>query len=231
MAVTDSSSGLAGLARLPTRLAPAHGLVTEVRRTYGGEIEVEFRRDPSEGAEDGRWLLGTQASDWVLLDQNRNVALAARDEPSPSALAKRLKGRRIMRLELEPDGGLAAQLDDGSRFRVHGSDEPEPPPCGLPSWELLTPDDMVIVAGGPGPGWAEYPADMPESWLAALAPGRGASNLDEELAHQEARWAAGIRRAERLACILACCSALCLVLMAVGSRRRGAGGARRSRRR
>lgn len=166
-AIEHPVSASADLESLRSLLRGAAGPVVSARPTYGGEVELAFGPSSRDlfGAERPAWLLGTQASPWRLTDAGGEAILSSVHEEGPQRLAELVRSRVVRSVDLRQDGfDLGITFDDGSAFFLEAKTDldaiaspfPEPP-----YWELFTPR-QTVVAVGPGPGWIEYPVDLPE---------------------------------------------------------------------
>ena len=156
------ASGEEAAADLHRLLAGASGRVGSVDESYGGAAEITF------GDRGALWVLATEASLWRLLDTTAEELLRSDAPNSVRGLRNELEGASVTALSVAaPNVDLVAELSDGRRLIVEcKSDEPLAATIPIPPhWEVFTPDDMV-VAVGPGPYWAHYPADVPEIELA-----------------------------------------------------------------
>ncbi len=169
MSVADHPiAGSADLDALRSLLRDAAGPVRFARTTFGGEIEVGFGDERTDlfGRASPSWLIGTQASAWRLLLPDGAGSLSSADARSGERLGEQLLERRITELDLSANGlDLKIDFDDRSEMWVEAKanlDALASPYAEPPYWELFTPRDTV-VAVGPGPGWLEYPADVPEN--------------------------------------------------------------------
>lgn len=126
-------------------LASMRGAVVDARLAYPEVLHIEIR-----DASGGLWRLATQDAKWSPADPSE------------------LRGRSIEDATIdEKTGILRCKLSDGAQLEVipgprEAGDDP-------PSWELITPDSLVLEFG-PGLRWQISSADTP---LAASADRNG----------------------------------------------------------
>ena len=125
---------IAALDASPLNLLRAmRGLITDARVAYPDVLHIEIR-DPIGQV----WRLATQDADWSPADPGE------------------LRGRSIEDAVIDEGGVLRLRLSDGSRLDVvpvprEAEDDP-------PSWELITPDGLVLEFG-PDVRWQISQAD------------------------------------------------------------------------
>ena len=114
------------------------GKVVDTRIAHPAVLQLEIR-DPNGGL----WRLATQDAQWSPPD------------------AERLVDQSIDRAEIEETSGrLRCQLSGGAIFEIEpepGQDVDDPP-----SWELISPEGLVLEFG-PGVRWQISGADAPVS--------------------------------------------------------------------
>jgi hypothetical protein len=115
-------------------LRAMRGAIVDARVAYPQVLHLEIR-----GKAGGSWRLATQDADWTPAD--------------PDALL----GRSIEAAEIDEEAGmLRCELSDGSVLELKpGSGEAAADP---PSWELITPDGLLLEFG-PGVRWRISSAD------------------------------------------------------------------------
>ena len=125
---------IAALDASPLNLLRAmRGLITDARVAYPDVLHIEIR-DPIGQV----WRLATQDADWSPADPGE------------------LRGRSIEDAVIDEGGELRLRLSDDSRLDVvptprEAEDDP-------PSWELITPDGLVLEFG-PDVRWQISQAD------------------------------------------------------------------------
>lgn len=114
------------------------GTVVDARIAHPAVLQLEIRDSGG-----GLWRLATQDAQWSPPD------------------ADRLVDRSIDRAEIEETSGrLRCELSDGTTLEI----EPEPGQevDDPPSWELISPEGLVLEFG-PGVRWQISSADAPVS--------------------------------------------------------------------
>ena len=125
---------IAALDASPLNLLRAlRGVIADARVAYPDVLHIEIR-DPIGQV----WRLATQDADWSPTDPGK------------------LRGRSIEDAVIDEGGELRLRLSDGSRLDV--APAPREAEDDPPSWELITPDGLVLEFG-PHVRWQISQAD------------------------------------------------------------------------